>query len=62
MPCGSPIRGAGRADALAIAEKQPVIVAIGMSIHATEIAATQTAPELLHTLATSQDPRSPITK
>ena len=42
-------------DALAIAEKQPVIVAIGMSIHATEIAATQTAPELLHTLATSQD-------
>jgi hypothetical protein len=42
--------------ALAIAEKQPVIVAIGMSIHATEIAATQTAPELLHTLATSQDP------
>jgi Zinc carboxypeptidase len=46
--------------ALAIAEKQPVIVAIGMSIHATEIAATQTAPELLHTLATSQDPE--ITK
>src|SRR5688500_15173659 len=42
--------------ALAIAEKQPVIVAIGMSIHATEIAATQTAPELLHTLATSSDP------
>ena len=42
--------------ALAIAEKQPVIVAIGMSIHATEIAATQTAPELLHTLATSNEP------
>src|SRR5687768_3891782 len=41
--------------ALAIVEKQPVIVAIGMSIHATEIAATQTAPELLHTLATSTD-------
>ena len=41
------------AAALAIAEKQPVIVAIGMSIHATEIGATQTAPELLHTLATS---------
>ena len=43
------------AAASAIAERQPVIVAIGMSIHATEIAATQTAPELLHTLATSQD-------
>jgi hypothetical protein len=42
-------------EALAIAAKQPVIVAIGMSIHATEIAATQTAPELLHTLATSTD-------
>jgi hypothetical protein len=38
-----------------IIERQPVIVAIGMSIHATEIAATQTAPELLHTLATSAD-------
>src|SRR5688500_9781556 len=48
------------AAALAIAAKQPVIVAIGMSIHATEIAATQTAPELLHALATSQDPE--ITK
>lgn len=43
------------AAATAIAERQPVIVAIGMSIHATEIAATQTAPELLYTLATSQD-------
>ena len=32
------------AAAHAIAEQQPVIVAIGMSIHATEIAATQTAP------------------
>ena len=44
------------AEAMKIAETQPVIVAIGMSIHATEIAATQAAPELLHTLATSQDP------
>ena len=43
------------ASAEQIAERQPVIVAIGMSIHATEIAATQTAPELLHTLATSTD-------
>ncbi|HEX4915928.1 MAG TPA: M14 family zinc carboxypeptidase, partial [Vicinamibacterales bacterium] len=45
------------ASAAAIVERQPVIVAIGMSIHATEIAATQTAPELLHTLATSSDPQ-----
>ena len=44
------------ADAMVIAGRQPVIVAIGMSIHASEIAATQAAPELLHTLATSQDP------
>ncbi len=44
------------AAAMQLAERQPVIVAIGMSIHATEIAATQTAPELLHTLATSADP------
>jgi len=41
--------------AFEIAQRQPVIVALGMSIHATEIAATQAAPELLHTLATSQD-------
>jgi hypothetical protein len=46
--------------AMTIVDNQPVIVAIGMSIHATEIAATQTAPELLHALATSQDPE--ITK
>ena len=42
--------------ALALAARQPVIVALGMSIHATEIGATQAAPELLHTLATSHDP------
>ena len=42
--------------ALEIARQQPVIVAIGMSIHATEIGGTQAAPELLHTLATSADP------
>lgn len=45
-----------QAAAMAIAERQPVIVAIGMSIHATEIGATQAAPELLHTLATSNEP------
>ncbi len=49
-------RTLSEAEALAIAERQPVIVALGMSIHATEIGATQAAPELLHTLATSQDP------
>lgn len=42
--------------AMALAQRQPVIVALGMSMHATEIGATQAAPELLHTLATSQDP------
>jgi hypothetical protein len=41
--------------AAAIIAQQPVIVALGMSIHATEIGATQTAPEILHTLATSND-------
>ncbi len=58
-----------RADALRLADprtlddkaaaeiiaRQPVIVAIGMSIHATEIGGTQAAPELLHLLATSSD-------
>lgn len=42
--------------AMALAARQPVIVALGMSIHSTEIGATQAAPELLHTLATSQAP------
>jgi len=42
--------------AMSLAGRQPVIVALGMSIHSTEIGATQAAPELLHTLATSQDP------
>ena len=44
------------ASARAVIKRQPVIVAIGMSVHATEIGATQTAPELLHTLATSTEP------
>lgn len=44
------------AAARALTSRQPVIVAIGMSIHAAEIGATQAAPELLHLLATSDDP------
>jgi hypothetical protein len=43
-------------EAARIAADQPVIVAIGCSIHATEIGATQAANELLHTLATASDP------
>ena len=42
--------------AQALVGRQPVIVAVGMSIHPTEVGATQAAPELLHTLATSHDP------
>jgi hypothetical protein len=48
-------RGIGEADARALATHQPVIVAIGASIHASEIGATQSANELLHTLATAED-------
>jgi hypothetical protein len=43
-------------DALALAATMPVVVAIGASIHATEIGATQAANELLHTLATTSAP------
>ena len=42
-------------EAARLFETQPAIVAIGMSIHASEIGATQTANELLHTLATATD-------
>ena len=49
-------RGLADGDAHAIAAKNPVVVAIGASIHATEIGATQAANELLHTLATTSDP------
>jgi hypothetical protein len=48
-------RAIAEGDALAIAAKNPVVVAIGASIHATEIGATQAANELLHTLATTSD-------
>jgi len=48
-------RTIGVADARALATRQPVVVVIGASIHASEIGATQSAPELLHTLATAED-------
>ena len=43
-------------DAKAIAANQTAIIAIGASIHATEVGATQAANELLYTLATTEDP------
>ena len=49
-------RTLGEAAARELIARQPVIVAVGMSIHASEIGATQAAPELLHALATSDDP------
>ncbi len=45
------------ADARRLAATQKVIVAIGASIHASEIGATQAASELLHTLVTATDPQ-----
>jgi Zinc carboxypeptidase len=44
------------AEAQQIARNQKVVLAIGASIHATEIGATQAANELLYTLATTNDP------
>jgi hypothetical protein len=43
-------------EARAIAAANPVVVAIGASIHASEIGATQASVELLHNLATTSDP------
>jgi hypothetical protein len=43
-------------EARALAATQRVVLAIGASIHATEIGATQAASELLHALATTDDP------
>ena len=43
-------------DARDLAASHKAIVAIGGSIHASEIGATQAANELLHTLATSTEP------
>jgi hypothetical protein len=45
-------------EAAALAATQKAVVAIGCSIHATEIGATQAANELLFTLATSTDPET----
>ncbi|MBU22469.1 MAG: peptidase M14 [Acidobacteria bacterium] len=42
-------------EAAALAAEQPVIVAIGCSIHSTEIGASQAASELLYELATADD-------
>ncbi len=48
-------RSTSEADARAHASRYPVVVAIGASIHASEIGATQAVNELLHTLATTTD-------
>ncbi len=42
-------------DARRLAESQPAVVAIGGSIHATEVGATQTAAQLLYNLASATD-------
>ena len=43
------------AEAAALARTQPAVVAIGASIHATEIGGSQALIELLHRLATEED-------
>jgi hypothetical protein len=45
-------------EAQRIARTQKTVLAIGCSIHASEIGATQAANELLYTLATTTDPAS----
>jgi hypothetical protein len=49
-------RTLGPEEAARIAATHKVVVAIGCSIHATEVGATQAANQLLHELATSNDP------
>jgi hypothetical protein len=49
-------RTLGPEEANRIAATHKVVVAIGCSIHATEVGATQAANQLLHELATSNDP------
>jgi hypothetical protein len=43
-------------EARALAASHKAVVAIGASIHATEVGGTQAANELLHTLATTDEP------
>ena len=45
------------ADAARLVAEHKLVVAIGASIHSSEIGATQMANELLHELATSSEPR-----
>ena len=49
-------RALSEAEAAVLSVDQPAIVAIGCSIHSTEIGATQAASELLYELATTDDP------
>jgi Zinc carboxypeptidase len=42
----------------ALIASQPVVVAIGCSIHSSEVGATQAASELLYSLATGSDPET----
>jgi hypothetical protein len=51
-------RTIAEAQALKLTESHPVIIAIGASIHASEIGATQAANELLYNLATARDPET----
>jgi len=48
-------RTLGEEEARTLTATHKAVIAIGASIHATEIGATQTSLELLHTLATSTD-------
>jgi hypothetical protein len=51
-------RSIAQEQAFKLADTQPVVVAIGASIHASEIGATQAANELLYNLATARDPET----
>ena len=51
-------RTLGAAEAERLIATHPVVLAIGSSIHATEAGATQTANEILYSLATATDERT----